>query len=504
MLLVERKEMIKRDNKLNGKSQRTLSREYGVSRHTISNAIENPYAPRYSPRRHQPFPKLGKFKGVICQWLEEDRSRHRKQRHTAKRVYERLVEEYDFDGGESTVRRYVSRKKKEMGLGGKEVFIPVDHQPGGECQVDWCEALIKIQGVIRKIHLFLMWLSYSGKVFAKAYPVEKQECFFDGIREGFEYFGGVPTQVRLDNLKSAVKRILKGKNRDEQADFIAFRSHYLFESSFCSPGRGNEKGGVEGSVPYVRHNWFVPYPSVESFDELNAYLFEKCERENSRKPSRKSLSIGSLFEQEKPKLLSLPETAYPCCKTESGSVDSYSRVTYLTNLYSVPVRYGYSSVLIHAYPFEIVIAKNNRVIARHERLFGRHEENLDPRHYVKLLERKPAGLDVGKPFRSWKLPPVYEQYRQAVRARKDLGTRDYMKVLSFLETRSMDAVSRAMEKSLSSNAPGYENIRLLLHGDDRKISEIRSMDMRQWPGLNGYKADITHANQYNKLIRKVN
>ena len=268
-------EYIRKLNLVKRWSVRQTARRLGLSRNTVAKYLSasNP-TPRYRQAIPRPRPVLGAFEGVIRLWLDEDKQRPRKQRHTAHRIYERLRDEYFFPGAESTIRKYVRTLKSPV----PEAFLPLEYELGSEAQCDFGEADAILAGVQVTVHLFCMRLMAGTRSFVVAFPHEKSEAFYAGHAQAFEFFGGVPRRIRYDNLKVAVEKILGPRERTEQKGFVALRSHYLFESLYCLPGRkgAHEKGGVENLVGYSRRNYLVPLPEVKDFSELNALLTERC------------------------------------------------------------------------------------------------------------------------------------------------------------------------------------------------------------------------------------
>ena len=300
--------------------------------------------------------------------------RPRKQRHTAKRIFERLRDEYGFDGGYTTVKDYVRENRRQT----REIFVPLSHPPG-HAQCDFGEAMVVI-----------------GGCFVKAYPAETTEAFLDGHVSAFAFLGGVPQSILYDNTKLAVTKILGDGRHQRTRAFTELQSHYLFEDRFGRPGKGNDKGKVEGLVGYVRRNFLVPVPSFESFDALNAYLERRCLERMDRKLRGHMETIGQRMERDLDALLPLPSAAYDACEKQAGRVSSLSLVRYKTNDYSVPVAYGYRDVLVRGYVDEVVIGCGSEVIARHIRSYERDDFVYDPIHYLPLLERKPGRLGSGR------------------------------------------------------------------------------------------------------------
>jgi transposase len=336
---VEQLEQIRRDRDREGLSLRALAVGHGVHRRTVKQALASPMPPTKRAPVGRPAPKLGRYRAVIDGWLEADREAPREQRHTARRIWRRLVDEHGADVAESTVGQYVRARRRAMGFAVGEVFVSQVHAPGVEAEVDWGEALVVLGGVSVKVHLFVMRASFSGAAFCQASLVETQQAFLELHVQAFEWFGGVFPQVRFDNLKSAVKKVLKGRRRIESDRFVALRSHYLFQSQFMTPGLegAHQKSGVEGEVGRYRRNHLVPVPELRDLAELNAMLLAGCEQDLARRIDGRPVTIGRAWAVERPLLLALPSDPFEACETAAPRVDAKSLVTIRQNRYSVPV-----------------------------------------------------------------------------------------------------------------------------------------------------------------------
>ena len=392
---VEQFEQIRRDRDREGLSLRALAVRHGVHRRTVKQALASPMPPSKRAPVGRPAPKLGRYRSVIDGWLEADRDAPRKQRHTARRIHRRLVDEHGADVAESTVRQYVRARKRAMGFAVGEVFVPQVHAPGVEAEVDWGEALVVLGGVSVKAHLFVMRASFSGAAFCQASLVETQQAFLELHVQAFEWFGGVFPEIRFDNLKSAVKKVLKGRRRIESDRFIALRSHYLFASQFMTPGLegAHQKGGVEGEVGRYRRNHLVPVPELRDLAELNGLLLAGCEQDLARRIDGRAVTVGQAWAVERPLLLGLPADPFDACETAAPRVDAKSLVTIRQNRYSVPVRLAGLKVSARIGAREITINHGGRQVARHERLHGKFGTSAQLDHYLELLQRKPGGLE---------------------------------------------------------------------------------------------------------------
>jgi transposase len=392
---VEQFEQIRRDRDREGLSLRGLAVRHGVHRRAVRQALLSPVPPAKRAPVGRPAPKLGAYRAVIDEWLLADRDAPRKQRHTARRIHRRLVDEHGADVAESTVRQYVRGRKRAMGWAVDEVFVPQVHAPGVEAEVDWGEADVVLAGVSVKVHLFVMRASFSGAAFCQASLVETQQAFLELHVQAFEWYGGVFAKIRFDNLKSAVKKVLKGRRRVESDRFVALRSHYLFASQFTTPGLegAHEKGGVEGEVGRHRRNHLVPVAHVADLAELNALLLAGCGADLARRIDGRQLTVGEAWAAERPLLLALPAEPFDACETAAPRVDSKALVTIRQNRYSVPVSLAGLRVSARVGAREITVNHGGREVARHERMHGKFGTSAQLDHYLELLARKPGGFE---------------------------------------------------------------------------------------------------------------
>ena len=355
MYPVEMYVQVRRACMVEGMSVREASRVFGLHRDTVRKMLAYSVPPGYRregpPRR----PKLEAFTGVIDAILEGDSRVPRKQRHTAKRVFERLKDEYGFDGQYTIVKDYV----RERGRRTQEMFVPLSHAPG-HAQCDFGEAVAIVAGVERKVHYFVLDLPHSDGCFVKAYPAETTEAFLDGHVSAFALLGGAPQSILYDNTKLAVARILGDGRRKRTRAFTELQSHYLFEDRFGRPGKGNDKGKVEGMVGYARRNFLVPVPRVESFEALNAHLEQRCLERMDATLRGHTETIGQRMERDLDALLPLPAVPYDAGDKQPSRVSSLSLVRYRTNDYSAPVAYGHREVLVRGYVDQVVIRLRRR------------------------------------------------------------------------------------------------------------------------------------------------
>jgi len=485
---------VRRAVRVEGKSQRGVAREFGISRETVRKMLEYAVPPGY--QRQQPIkrPKLGPWVGVIEAILSEDKQRPAKQRHTGKRIFERLKEEHGFTGGYTIVKDYV----RAATLRGQEMFVPLAH-PAGEAQVDFGEALVVIAGAEHKAHYLVMDLPQSDDCFVVAFPAETTEAFLEGHMRAFAYFGGVPTRILYDNTKIAVAKILGGEQRQRTRAFSELQSYYLFADKFGRPAKGNDKGKVEGLVGYARRNFMVPIPRFHSWDELNAHLEQQCRKRREKILRGHKESIGERFERDRTVLLPLPAAPYEACEKISARVNSLSLVRYRANDYSVPTEYGHRQVWVKGYVHEVVIACGSEVIARHERSYDREAVVFDPLHYLALLEQKTRALDQAAPLVGWQLPECFAELRRLLETRlKKHGSREYVQVLRLLESFDIAEVTHAIEDALRLGTIGFDAVRhLLLCRIERRPPKL---DLENWPHLPMAQVRTTQAADYMSLL----
>jgi transposase len=481
MIRMDQYEYIRIAHRVYGKGIREIQRETGHDRKTIRKALGGERH-GYARRGHQALPVIGPYREIIERWLESDKESPKKQRHTARRIYHRLVSEQGYGGSEVTIRRYVREAKRRLGMNECKAFVPLEAECGKEVEVDWGGAEAIICGERVRVKFFCMRSKYSGKHFVRCYPCERQQAFFDGHMHGFSYFGGVFTVLIYDNLTSAVQKVLRGKNRKEQEAFIKFRSYYNFSPRFCNPNSGHEKGGVEGMVGYVRRNYMVPIPEAESFEQLNEKLLKDCLSYGTHRIQGQEKSVNELFEEEKAHLISLPPVAFSNIQTIDAKVNGYSTVVLDKNHYSVPTRYAGLRVQALMKVSEVEIYSGGKRIAAHERVFANNKWQLDADHYLELLQRRPQAFDSARPIRQWRQswPASLEHLLaklQQTHGSTD-GIKDFISVLMLFRDHEAGEVYAAIDLALENGIGSSSGVKhLLLHsGPKENIAPLSN-----WP-----------------------
>ena len=479
---------------VDGLSQRGAASRFGIARETVRKMLRHSEPPRYRRRQPPKRPKLAPFTDIIDRILEEDRPVHRKQHHTAKRIFERLCDEHGFTGKETIVKDYV----RERRLRRREMFVPLSHPPG-HAQADFGEADAIIAGVKYRVHFFVMTLPHSDACFVAAYPAAATEAWLDGHNRAFVFFGGVPQSILYDNDKCLVSRILSDGTRQRTRAFSGLQSHHLFEDRYGRPGKGNDKGNVEGVVGYARRNFMTPLPRFSSWDAFNGHLEEQCRNRQGNVLRGHRESIGERFVRDREALKRPLPAPFEACDKQGTRVNSLSLVRYRTNDYSVPVAYGHQEVWIRGYVHEVVIGCGAGIIARHPRSYDREDMVFDPIHYLPLLEHKIGALDQAAPLAGWELPDAFPTLRRLLEARMGkAGKREYVQVLRLLETFDLEVLHGAVKDALRLGAIGYDAVKhLVLCRIERRPPKL---DLDIYPDLPRANVATTAAASYMSLL----
>lgn len=481
-----------------------VARKIGVHRRMVREALENAI-PRERKKGRREKPKLRPALGFIQGILETDQRMPRKQRHTAHRIWQRLKKEKpEVEVGESTVREYVRRQKQAMGLAGRETFIPQSYQWGGEAQVDWYEAQVELEGERQRVYVFCLRSMASGGAYHRAYPHASQQAFLEGHERAFAHFGGVFRTLRYDNLSSAVKKILRGHQREETERFLAFRSHWGFQSAFCNPGEGHEKGGVEGEGGYFRRNYLVPLPEARDWEDLNQQLMQASEEDEQRVIQGRNQSIGSAMVQERGHLLPLAAEGFPVAAIHFPRVNASGCVKVLTNFYSVPLPVGVEAQA-RVGAAHVEIWHQGKCVARHERCFGRQQQVLDLEHYLEVLTKKPGALAGSTPLKQWRAqgrwPASYDRFWEILKQRqgKQEGTRAMIEVLQLGQKHGYQRLEQVVDQALEMGCSDVGAIRLLL--DDAGMERRRPAEALEIGALSRYERPWPKTDVYDQLLQ---
>lgn len=480
-------EQIRRDRDREELSERALAARYRVGRGTVRQALASAVPPSRKRPEGRPAPKLGAYRELIDEWLTADLVAPRKQRHTAKRIWKRLVDEHGAEVAEVTVRQHVHKRRRELGLTAGQVFVPQVHAPARTAEVDWGEADVDLAGARTKVHLFHMRSCFSGAAFTIASPVETQQAFLEGHALAFDWFGGVFCEVRYDNLGSAVKKVLRGRRRVETDRFVALRSHYLFESLFTTPGieGAHEKGGVEGEVGRFRRSHLVPVPAVGSIGQLNRLLEDATERDLGRRIAGRPVTVAEQLGAERPLLRALP-APFDATETTTVRVDAKALITVRQNRYSVPVALAGLRVSVAIGATEIRVSHSDRQVAVHERLHGKHGTRATLDHYLELLARKPGALARSLPLAqerdrgTW--PQTFDELWSLLRARwgESEADKQMVDVLMLCREHGPATVELAVRGALAAGAIDGRAVGVLARrtGTSAPVARLDGLDAR--------------------------
>lgn len=475
-------------------SKRAACREYGVHWQTLEKMLAHSEPPGYQKTAKRTS-KLDPFVPIIEEILSSDRKVHRKQRHTSRRIFERLRDEHGYDGGETIVKSVVHSWKQTH----QEVFLPLSHPPG-EAQVDFGFADVWLAGELTKVALFVMTLPYSDAIFIQAFPRECTEVFLEGHRRAFEFFGGVPTRISYDNSKIAVASITGSRERKVTKEFQRLKSHYLFVDHFCLVRRPNEKGHVERLLDFARRNFLVPVPRVESLDVLNGALTHSCQQDLQRQLRGKTASKSELLTEERRQhLRALPVQTFESHRVALATSSSLSMVRFDRNDYSVPTKYAHREVTVVATVDDVKFVFEDRLIARHPRCWSKQQLLFEPLHFLALLERKPGGFDHARPLENWDLPVCFGVLRRRLESElSGAGTREFIKVLRLLESHSVSALKDAVQHALEIGTTNCDAIRVILEYRNEEPIALFNLDGR--PHLKLVRVAQTDISVYQSLL----
>jgi transposase len=454
-------------------SVRRLSREHGCHRRDVRQAL---LSATPSPRKVREFarPVLNQWKPVIDGYLDQDRTAPRKQRHTAHRIWVRLTEEHRATVSERTVREYVARRRREVGLR-TEVTVPQHHEPGQRADVDFGEAAVDFPWGREKVDIFTMRAGASGMPFHWPVRALVQQAFLEAHVEAFDFFGGVFAEVWYDNLKLAVRRVLQGRQRLETEAFTRLRSHYLFTSEFCRPGieGAHEKGGVEGEIGYARRNGLVPVPVVSGWPELVALCRRNALAEGRRILAGHTATVAEEWEAERRLLKPLPTDPFDSARHVHGRVDPKARATVLRNRYSVPAALVGMTWTAAVSTTHVVISRDGREVACHERIYGIGGDRLVLDHYLDVLRFKPralaGSLALHQEMERGTFPAAYQELFAGLRDRlgESEGARQMVDVLFLHREHGAPTVHMAVERAVSDRTFTFAAVALTT----RQISE---------------------------------
>src|SRR5664279_1464415 len=448
MLIVETIGRIRREHLVKGKSIKEIARDLRISRTTVRKILRSGETSFSYEREVQPRPRLGLWKAELDRMLTANVGKAARERLTLIRLFEEL-RTLGYDGGYDAVRRYARSWSREHASQTAAAFVPLSFAPGEAYQFDWSHEIVVMNGVTVTVKVAHMRLCHSRMMFFRAYPRETQEMVFDAHERAFAFFKGGCTRGIYDNMKTAVETVFVGKDRQYNRRFLQMCAHHLVDPVACTPASGWEKGQVENQVGLVRERFFTPRLRFRTYDELNAWLLDKCiaYARAHRHPEQTDRTIWEVLEAERPRLVPYAGR-FDGFHAVPASVSKTCLVRFDNNKYSVAASAVGRPVEVHAYADRIVIRQDGRIVAEHARSFGRGDTIYDPWHYVPVLARKPGALRNGAPFKDWVLPAAIERVRRKL-ASADDGNRQMVDILNAVLTDGLPAVEAACAEAIA-------------------------------------------------------
>ncbi len=477
-----------------GVSKREIARLLSMSRKTVDKYTAEDYVvpeePRMRTGQGRAAPKLDRWKATLEEWMAQDAKAPRKQRRTARKLYQDLVQEYgdQVDVSEVTVRRFVRHHRDAH----REAFVPLAFAPGAMAEADFGHAMVVLAGERQTLPFYASVLMYSGRRFAKVYPHEKMEAVLDGTAESFSVFGGVPHRVMYDNPTTIVTNILGGGRRLQTPAFKALQAHYGFEAVFCNPGRGNEKGGVENSVKWAQRNLFSPVPEADSLAELNEELLRRCLACEQRPRRPGEPLIADLWEEERGHLGALPRHPFPACRARFVRVNKLLLISWEGAHYSVPMQFAGKSLLLRVFWDRVELSEQGRAVAVHERVpSGRCSMQLA--HYLPVLERKPRAVTHAAVISQG--PPAIARYRDEFLAARQEDYRELVDILRLADEVGLERMITALATASRHRAYDLESVQAVLHMDEpgQTPEELAAAQLSRWPET---VVEAPHAEDY--------
>ncbi len=448
MLIVETIAKIRRAYFAQKKPIKAICREFRLSRKVVRKVIRSEVTEFRYERGRQPLPRIDPWRAQLDELLLANEGKAARERLTLIRIFEEL-RALGYEGSYDAVRRYAKKWRVERGAATAEAYVPLSFAPGEAYQFDWSHEVVLINGTTVMVKVAHVRLCHSRMLFVRAYPRETQEMVFDAHNRAFAFFKGTCTRGIYDNMKTAVETVLIGKDRQFNRRFQRMCGHYLVEPTACTPASGWEKGQVENQVGLVRERFFTPRLRVASYQELNAWLLDRCVAyaKAHKHPELTDRTIWQAFEAERPQLVPI-RGSFDGFHATQASVSKTCLVRFDNNKYSVTSRAVSRPIEIQAYADRIVIRQDGAIVGEHPRCFGRGETIYNPWHYVPVLARKPGALRNGAPFKDWPLPAGLGVVRRKLKGSDD-GDRQMVKVLSAVLTDGLAAVEAACAEAIA-------------------------------------------------------
>ncbi|WP_108672403.1 IS21 family transposase [Peribacillus acanthi] len=460
MLAVAEINYIRHEVNKKGTSYSEVAKKMDIDSRTVKKYADlEDFSPQAKVKQDRPSPVMGPVKHIVDEWLLEDFKKKRKFRRTAKRIWEQLKEDFDFEGSDRTVRSYVSSRKKELLNESSQVSLPLEARPG-TAQVDFGEAPFKYQGEEMVLPYLVLSFPYSNSFYFQVFPSQNRECFLEGLKRIFHYINRVPKTIRFDNLSPAVKKVLPNGERQLTEEFQNFVLHYGFECEFCNPNSGNEKGHVEAMVKYVRNNFLLPSLPVLDLDKLNMEFWSKAEKDRNRKHYEKETLIAQLFKEDMEHCLLLPSKEYQCVRYETVKADKYGYIKVEKNIYSTSPRFALSKVLVRiTYNKVDSLTDEHQLVVSHSRLYGQYRKSMKWQPYLNLMAKRPLALKYTSFYEQ--MPTEWQTYFHSCTATEKP---EALKLLStVLKEHDFTRITEALAIASERGHPSVESIKQVFY-----------------------------------------
>jgi len=428
-----------------GLTIRQIAEQLHHSPKTILKALNHPEPVRQARAEPRAAPVFGPFRAMVDAIVAADETAPRKQRHTARQIFRRLVAEHGYPGSYDPIRRHLKHRRLDR----RETFIPLDHRPGVRAEADFGHIQVDFPDGRRPVPVLIVTWSYSNAPFALALPTERTEAILHGLVEAFAFFGCVPKELWWDNPATVAVHVLRGRERVLHPRYAALASHYPFTPKFCLPATATEKPRVENRVYDLQRQWATPVPQVKDLAELNVHLRQCCVSARGRTCGDQTLTVEDRFGHDRAAAWAVPPRAFDACIVQPAQVDKYQTVRFDDNRYSVPRRWAFRAVTVKGYIDRVVMVADGQAIASHPRSYGHRDQVLDPLHFLAVLAEKPAALDHAPVYRDWHLPPAFPALRQALEDRLGArtGCRHFIRVLQLLAHHPLERVEQAIAEA---------------------------------------------------------
>ncbi|MGG1573153.1 IS21 family transposase [Fictibacillus sp. NRS-1165] len=460
MLAMPEIDYIRHEANRKGNAYREIARKLAYDPRTVKKYAEmEDFSPEIKPVQIRSAKVMDPVKSILDTWIQEDFKKKKKFRRTAKRMYEMLVEDYEFKGSDRSVRHYVSKQKNKLAEETEQAALPLEAKPG-TAQVDFGEAPFLHNGQQVVLPFLVMSFPYSNAFLFQVFPAQNKECFTEGMKRMFHYIGGVPKAIRFDNLSAAVKKIFPHGERELTESFQNFVLHYGFTPEFCNPASGNEKGHVEAMVKYTRNNFLIPELSLQNLEDLNQTFWVKAEKDRNRNHYQKEELIAKLYMADQEQFLQLPAKEFDCVRYEEVKADKYGYVRIENKIYSSSPRFAKQKVLAKiSYNQVALLTDDFNLIVSHERLYGEQKQSVKWQPYLSLMAKRPMAIKYTGFYEQ--LPKEWQTYLEQCTVHEKQQALQLLSV--FLKEHDFQTPTEALRLASERGHPSVDSIKQIFY-----------------------------------------